>query len=52
MIDWSDTLITVTIYIVDVRDARLIYANDVDRTILCVDRVDRVDPIDPIDRNR
>jgi len=45
MIDWSDTLIGVRTYAVDV----LIPANDVDGTILCVDRMDRVDRRD---RNR
>jgi hypothetical protein len=37
----SNTLIAVRIYVVDIRNVHLIPANDVDGTILCVDRRDR-----------
>ena len=46
MIDLYDTLIAVTIYVVDVRDVSLIPASDVDGTVWCVDRIDRIDRMD------
>ena len=45
MVDWSNTLIAVEIYVVNGRNVRLIPANDIDGTILCVDRTDRRDRI-------
>ena len=43
MVDWSDTLIAVGIYVVDVRNKRLVSPSDIHGTILYVDRVDRRD---------
>jgi hypothetical protein len=43
MVDWSNTLIAIRIYVVIVRNDRLIPANDVHGTIFCVDRRDRRD---------
>jgi hypothetical protein len=43
MVDWSDTLIAIGIYAIVNRNVRLIPANDVHGTILCVDRRDHRD---------
>jgi hypothetical protein len=43
LIDWSNTLTAVRIYVINSRNVRLIPANDIDGTILCVDRRDRRD---------
>jgi hypothetical protein len=43
MVDWSDTLIAVGIYVVVVRNKSLISSSDIEGTILCVGHINRRD---------
>jgi hypothetical protein len=43
MVDWSNTLIAVRIFVVDVGNKRLVSSSDIDGTTSCVDCRDRRD---------